>query len=60
MIQKAGMGPNGICICPVCGFKKTHEPGTPCREEICPTCKKRLVREGSDHHEKIKKMKGGE
>jgi hypothetical protein len=61
MTNTAGMGPSGHCICLHCGFKKRHEPGTPCREETCPTCKKPLVREGSIHHVQFKnKIKGGE
>jgi len=52
------LGAGGFCICPKCGYKKTHARGIPCREENCPNCKVRLIREGSFHHEKIKQMKG--
>lgn len=33
-----------ICICPECGFEKTHKLGKPCRDEICPKCKTFMMR----------------
>ncbi len=53
-----GMGAAGFCICPKCGHKKPHEASIPCREEKCPKCGKRLIREGSFHHQIIKEKKG--
>ncbi len=53
------MGSTGYCICSKCGYRKEHTPGTPCRDEKCPTCKIPLVREGSYHHQLIQKKKGG-
>lgn len=56
-----GLGPEGICLCPKCGFKKPHQPGVPCLQEHCPKCGSALIREGSEHHrqieEKIKNKK---
>ncbi len=54
------MGPIGFCICVKCGFRKPHQPGIPCREETCPKCDAKLIREGSMHHQKIIKKKGGD
>lgn len=48
-----GLGAGGQCLCPKCGFEKTHEPGLPCMNERCPSCGGALVRKGSDHHNKI-------
>ena len=53
-IRNQGMGPAGFCICVNCGYKKTHQPGIPCQEEKCPKCGKKLIRENSLHHIKIK------
>ena len=60
-IVKLGMGSGGFCICPKCGYKEVHQAGIPCREERCPNCGARMVREGSYHHKLIdkKKDKGG-
>jgi len=52
-IEREGMGPSGFCICPKCGYKTPHKPGIPCRDERCPNCGVRLVREGSYHHRLI-------
>lgn len=43
-----------ICICPKCGFEKEHQPGFPCNQEICPTCKCRMVRKGMPHHNRMR------
>jgi len=61
-IEKEGMGSGGFCICPRCDYKKAHIAGIPCREEKCPKCGTRMVREGSYHHKLIKekKQKGGD
>jgi len=38
--QYGGIGINleGICICPICGFKFHEEPGKPCYYKNCPKC----------------------
>lgn len=59
-INPHGMGSGGFCICVKCGFRKPHQPGVPCREETCPKCGAKLIREGSIHHQKIIKKKGGD
>jgi predicted DNA-binding protein (UPF0251 family) len=48
-------GPGGFCVCPVCGFRKPHEAGKPCRKEVCPNCGSAMVREEFDSQ-----GKGGE
>lgn len=65
--RAAGLGPEGFCLCPKCGFRKPHQPGVPCIEEHCPNCGSALIREGSEHHRQIeqkiknkKEKKGGE
>jgi predicted amidophosphoribosyltransferase len=59
--MRQGMGAGGNCICPKCGAKQPHRAGIPCREERCPKCGTRMVREGSYHHELIQeKKKGGD
>jgi hypothetical protein len=48
------MGPGGTCVCPDCGERVRHEFAEPCREVRCPACGKKMVREGSPHHETLK------
>lgn len=48
-----GLGAGGFCICPKCGQRSPHQPGTPCLQEHCPTCAVAMVREGSPHHQEI-------
>ena len=43
-------GSGGYCICVHCGTKIPHTSGIPCMETKCPTCGKRMFREGSEHH----------
>lgn len=31
-------GPGGYCVCPECGYKKSHQRGTPCSGLKCPNC----------------------
>jgi len=33
------------CICPICGLKKPHIHGIPCKNEICPHCHTHLIHE---------------
>jgi len=53
-----GMGAGGSCICPKCGMRVSHRPGVPCMEERCTECGVALIREGSEHHEKIAQGRG--
>jgi hypothetical protein len=41
---------NGNCICVHCGTKIPHVKQQPCRENNCPKCGKKMMREGSYHH----------
>jgi predicted Zn-ribbon and HTH transcriptional regulator len=54
---RSGMGPAGFCVCSKCGYKKPHEAGVPCREEKCPQCGARMVREGSYYHKLVEEKK---
>lgn len=40
-----GVGPEGYCVCPSCGKKTKHQPGTPCNEMNCSKCGTPMVRE---------------
>jgi len=40
-----GKGPNGNCICPKCGFKKSHARAEPCMKTKCPKCGTTMTRE---------------
>jgi hypothetical protein len=53
----SGLGPEGFCVCPKCGYKKVHTPGIPCRDERCPNCGSALIREGSYHHRLIEERR---
>lgn len=55
--RKQRMGSEGFCICPKCGVKILHKAGVPCRDEKCPNCGARMVREGSYHHQLIEEKK---
>ena len=41
---KAG-GPEGKCVCPVCGYSVSHNRAEPCTDKKCPKCDIALVRE---------------
>jgi len=45
---------NGFCICIHCNTRIPHVKGTPCRENKCPSCGKRMLREGEYHHQLYK------
>lgn len=55
--DQTGFGPGGFCVCPKCEEKIPHKTGTPCREEKCPKCGAKMVREGSYHHQLIVEKK---
>jgi len=40
-----GLGPNGYCICPACGYTEPHVTGQPCFSKVCPICGTRLTRQ---------------
>ena len=52
-----GMGAAGFCVCPKCKEKVPHRPGMPCKEERCPKCGTRMMREGASCHEKLSDKK---
>ncbi len=37
-------GPGGICICPSCGEKASHQLGSPCYDQKCPKCGAAMTR----------------
>jgi len=41
---------SGYCICLHCNSRIPHVNGIPCRENSCPECGKKMMREGSYHH----------
>jgi len=54
-VEHPGKGPSagsrkGYCLCPACGVREAHQPGTPCRRLSCPECGTKLVREGGERH----------
>jgi len=52
------LGSTGNCICPKCGYSKSHQRGIPCQQEKCPVCNVKLIREGSYHHQLLLNKKG--
>lgn len=60
MNQKPGgerSGPGGYCVCAKCGEKVPHQRGVPCADKKCPACGGSMLREGSYHHDLLKKKK---
>jgi hypothetical protein len=49
---------NGYCICVHCNIRIPHAKGIPCRENDCPQCGKKMMREGSYHHQLYLLKKG--
>ena len=39
-----GLGPNGECRCPKCGYAMLHQRGVPCYQQTCPKCGSRMTR----------------
>ena len=42
--NRSGRGPGGHCVCPACGTKVAHQPGTPCTTVCCSQCGTMMVR----------------
>jgi cation diffusion facilitator family transporter len=42
--ETKGLGPDGFCVCPKCGYKIKHERGIPCSTMKCPKCGSLMVR----------------
>ncbi len=42
--EAQGQGPDGLCVCPQCGYKTPHQTGTPCSTLECPQCHLNLER----------------
>ena len=57
MEESRGMGVSGYCICPKCDEGVAHHRGRPCQEEECPKCGRRMMREGSYHHQLLVKKR---
>ena len=36
--NRPGSGPGGLCECPNCGTKVSHQRGVPCFDLVCPGC----------------------
>jgi hypothetical protein len=43
--NKRGSGPDGKCICPSCGHKEAHTAGQRCKDQTCPKCGTKMIRE---------------
>ncbi|MBN2140851.1 MAG: hypothetical protein JW718_07575 [Desulfovibrionaceae bacterium] len=56
--RKHQMGAGGYCVCPKCGRREVHQSSVRCIEQKCPACGSTMVREGSEHHQKITAKKG--
>jgi len=37
-------GPEGLCVCPKCGYKEPHKIGVPCYNKKCPKCGTKMIR----------------
>jgi predicted Fe-Mo cluster-binding NifX family protein len=49
-MTQPGFGPVGQCLCPQCGYRETHRPGTPCSEIVCPKCGAHMTRERENNY----------
>lgn len=52
------MGSGGNCICTHCDTRLPHIQGQPCKERVCPKCGRKMMREGSYHHQLYMQKKG--
>jgi hypothetical protein len=43
--ERFGLGPDGYCVCPDCGYRIKHQRGVPCTSLKCPNCSTPLKRE---------------
>lgn len=43
--SKPGSGPAGNCVCPKCGYSRSHSAGERCIDLVCPKCGTRMTRE---------------
>jgi len=55
--RKHQMGAGGFCVCPRCDHKTPHQSGMRCIEQKCPKCGAKMLREGSQHHQKVQSKK---
>lgn len=55
--HSGSMGSGGNCECPKCGYTIAHQSGVPCREERCPECGAKMLRQGSFHHQKLEEKR---
>jgi predicted RNA-binding Zn-ribbon protein involved in translation (DUF1610 family) len=39
-----GLGPQGSCVCPNCGYSVPHQAGSPCYSIKCPKCGTQMIR----------------
>ncbi|MDD4599071.1 MAG: DUF134 domain-containing protein [Lentimicrobiaceae bacterium] len=46
-----------MCICPGCHSEQAHQPGQPCKEQICPECGHNMMRAGAAGKRGLKKKK---
>lgn len=42
-----GLGPDGICYCPKCGYTEEHSTGKACVDKVCPECGEKMARKTS-------------
>lgn len=42
--NKPGAGPQGLCVCPTCGYEVEHKINQRCMDIKCPKCGTNLVR----------------
>jgi predicted DNA-binding protein (UPF0251 family) len=56
--SRGPMGQGENCICIHCGMQVPHIQGQPCKERDCPQCGKKMIREGSYHHQLYLQKKG--
>jgi Na+-translocating ferredoxin:NAD+ oxidoreductase subunit B len=41
-----GLGIQGTCYCPKCGYEASHQRGVPCFDMTCPKCGSVMTRQG--------------